>query len=182
MHKLITITTLLGLTLGSLAAQTAKPSSPTVTLNAIGGSFPKALYASWFNTYQGITGVQVTYQPLGSGEGIRAIQSQTVDFGASDAAMSDKQLSQTHGGEILHIPTAFGGIVLSYNLPGLSETLKLRPETIAGMYLGDIQWWDDSRLMADNPGLAGKHFPVIVVHRADGSGTTAGFTDRKSVV
>lgn len=172
----------------ALAAQlfstTATAADPAgyVQLQAIGGSFPKALYGKWFSTYQSKTGVSVTYQPLGSGDGIRAISDQQVDFGASDAAMSDKQLGMARGGELLHIPTAFGGIVLSYNIPGLKEGLKLRPDTIAAIYLGEISWWDDERLVADNPGLSGRHFPVVVVHRKDGSGTTAGFTRYLSAV
>lgn len=153
-----------------------------VNLNGIGGTFPKALYAKWFKDYQEKTGVTVNYQALGSGDGIRAIQDQTADFGASDAALSDKQLSMARGGEILHIPTAFGGIVLSYNLPGIKETLKLTPEVIAAIYLGEIGYWDDERLLADNPALRGRHFPVVVVHRKDGSGTTAGFTHYLSAV
>jgi phosphate transport system substrate-binding protein len=154
------------------------------SLNAAGATFPAPLYQKWFDEYARLTGVQVNYQPIGSGGGIKGIQDQTVDFGASDAPMNDDQLNGAKGGEILHIPTALGAIVPTYNLPGTSPGLKLKftGATLAGIFLGDIQKWNDPKLVADNPDLASVDQDIVVVHRSDGSGTTFGFTDYLSAV
>jgi phosphate transport system substrate-binding protein len=153
------------------------------TLNAAGGTFPAPLYQKWFDAYNTLTGVQVNYQAIGSGGGIQGIQDQTVDFGASDAPMTDDQLKAAKGGEILHIPTALGAIVATYNIPEVGDAkLKFTPDTLAGIYLGDIQKWNDPKLVADNPSLSDVDQDIVVVHRSDGSGTTFGFTDYLSTV
>lgn len=106
----------------------------------------------------------------------------TVDFGASDAPMTDDQLSAAKGGPIFHIPTALGAIVPIYNVPEASTQLNFTPDDLAGIYLGEIQMWNDPRLVADNPVLANVVEPIAVVHRSDGSGTTFGWTDYLSTV
>lgn len=151
-------------------------------LTGAGATFPAPLYQKWFSDYAALTGVQVNYQAIGSGGGIKGIQDKTVDFAASDAPMSDEQLQAAKGGPIVHIPTALGAIVATYNVPEASDQLKFTGDTLAGIFLGDIQKWNDPRLAADNPGLAGVDQDIVVVHRSDGSGTTFGFTDYLSTV
>jgi phosphate transport system substrate-binding protein len=171
-------------------APTTAPAAPAVavaisgplegeakSLNGAGATFPAPLYQKWFDEYSKLTQVQVNYQAIGSGGGIKGIQDQTVDFGASDAPMTDEQLQAAKGGPIFHIPTALGAIVPTYNVPNLNAKLKFTGETLAGIFLGDIQKWNDPKLVADNPGLANVNEDIVVVHRSDGSGTTFGFTD-----
>jgi phosphate transport system substrate-binding protein len=150
-------------------------------LNAAGATFPAPLYQKWFDEYSKLTGVRVNYQPIGSGGGIKGIQDQTLDFGATDAPMTDEQQQAAKGGEIVHIPTALGAIVPTYNLPG-NPKLKFTGDTLAEIFLGDIQKWNDAKLVADNPDLATVNQDIIVVHRSDGSGTTFGWTDYLSTV
>ncbi len=152
------------------------------TLNGAGGTFPAPLYQKWFDEYARLTSVQVNYQAIGSGGGIQGIQNQTVDFGASDAPMSDEQLQAARGGPIFHIPTALGAVVPTYNLPNNGAPLKFTGDTLAGIYLGDIVKWNDPRLVADNPGLATLNQDIVVIHRSDGSGTTFSWTDYLSTV
>ena len=152
------------------------------SLNGAGGTFPAPLYQKWFDEYAKLTNVQVNYQAIGSGGGIQGIQNQTVDFGASDAPMTDDQLAAAKAGPIFHIPTALGAIVPTYNIPGVSSKLKFAGDTLAGIYLGDITMWNDPKLVADNPDLANVNEDIIVVHRSDGSGTTYGWTDYLSSV
>ena len=152
------------------------------TLNGAGGTFPAPLYQKWFDEYARLTGVQINYQAIGSGGGIQGISNQTIDFGASDAPMTDDQLAAAKGGPILHIPTALGAIVPTYNIPGVNAKLKFTGDTLAGIYLGDIQKWNDPKLVADNPDLANVSEDIVVVHRSDGSGTTFGWTDYLSAV
>jgi phosphate transport system substrate-binding protein len=152
------------------------------SLNAAGATFPAPLYQKWFDEYNKLTGVQINYQPIGSGGGIKGLQDQTIDFGASDAPMTDDQIKAAKGGELFHIPTALGAIVPTYNIPETSSQLKFTGDTLAGIFLGDIQKWNDPRLVADNPDLANVDQDIVVVHRSDGSGTTYGFTDYLSSV
>jgi phosphate transport system substrate-binding protein len=152
------------------------------SLNGAGSTFAAPLYQKWFDEYAKLTNVQVNYQPIGSGGGIQGIQNQTIDFGATDAPMSDDQLAAAKGGPIFHIPTALGAIVPTYNIPGVSGKLKFTGDTLAGIYLGDISKWNDPKLVADNPDLANINEDIIVVHRSDGSGTTFGWTDYLSSV
>jgi phosphate transport system substrate-binding protein len=147
------------------------------SLNAAGATFPAPLYQKWFDEYAKLTQVQVNYQAIGSGGGIKGIQDQTIDFGASDAPMTDDQLKAAKGGDIFHIPAALGAIVPTYNLPNQNTKLKFTGETLAAIFLGDIQKWNDPKLVADNPELANVNQDIVVVHRSDGSGTTYGFTD-----
>jgi phosphate transport system substrate-binding protein len=171
----------------------ASPSAPTISitgpvnneaksLNAAGATFPAPLYQKWFDEYAKLTQVQVNYQAIGSGGGIKGIQDETIDFGASDAPMTDDQLQAARGGPIFHIPTALGAIVPTYNLPDVKSKLKFTGATLAGIFLGDISKWNDPKLVADNPDLAQVSQDIVVVHRSDGSGTTFGFTDYLSTV
>ena len=154
-------------------------------LTGAGATFPAALYSKWFNEYHRITQVQVNYQSIGSGGGIKAIQDQTADFGATDGPMTDEQLKAARGGEILHIPAALGGVVATYNLPEVPATAKLRfsPETLVAIFMGEIKKWNDARIKADNPTIATLPDKEIVpVFRSDGSGTTYIFTDYLSSI
>jgi len=152
------------------------------TLNGAGATFPAPLYQKWFSEYVNVTQVQVNYQAIGSGGGIKGIQDQTVDFGASDAPMTDEQVAGAKGGEVYHIPTALGAIVPTYNLPTVKSKLKFTGDTLAGIFLGTIQKWNDPKLVAGNPDLVKVNQDIVVVHRSDGSGTTFGWTDYLSTV
>jgi phosphate transport system substrate-binding protein len=151
-------------------------------LTGAGSTFAAPLYQKWFDEYAKLTNVQFNYQAIGSGGGIQGIQNQTIDFGATDAPMTDEQLSAAKGGPILHIPTALGAIVPTYNIPEVKTKLKFTGDTLAGIYLGDITTWNDQKLVADNPDLANVKQDIVVVHRSDGSGTTFGWTDYLSAV
>jgi len=185
LRGLISVLVVLGMTLSPVAAfaQGAPPmiggpfEGEASALNGAGGTFPAPLYQKWFTEYSKITHVNVNYQAIGSGGGIKGIQDQTVDFGASDAPMSDTQLQAAKGGQILHIPTALGAIVPTYNVPEATTQLNFTGDTLSGIYLGNIQTWNDPLLVADNPILANVDQAIVVVHRSDGSGTTFGFTD-----
>jgi len=146
-----------------------------VTLLGAGATFPYPLYAKWFDVYYQKTGVKVNYQAIGSGGGIRQLLSCTVDFGATDAPMSDKELAKAPG-KIVHIPMALGAVVVAYNVPGVKD-LKLTPQVLAHIFLGKIRYWDDPAIKAINPGLRLPHLPIMVAYRSDGSGTTYVFTD-----
>src|SRR4051794_16678186 len=151
-------------------------------LTGAGATFPAPLYTKWFSDYKALGGVEVNYQAIGSGGGIKAITDKTVDFGASDAPMTDDQLKAA-GAPILHIPMTLGAVVMIVNISELkNQALKFSGDTLAGIFLGDIAKWDDAKLKADNPGVALPSKDIISVHRADGSGTTAIFTDYLSNV
>ncbi|MDA8218985.1 MAG: phosphate ABC transporter substrate-binding protein PstS [Dehalococcoidales bacterium] len=154
------------------------------SLNGAGATFPQVLYTKWFSDYAKLTGVEVNYQGIGSGGGIKAITDKTVDFGASDAPLTDQQLkdAEAKGGPLLHIPTTLGGVALTYNVPGVSKQLKVTPETLSGIFLGKITKWNDPKLLADNPDAGLPNADIVVVHRSDGSGTTNIFTDYLSAV
>jgi phosphate transport system substrate-binding protein len=152
------------------------------SLNGAGATFPAPLYQKWFDKYAKLTQVQVNYQAIGSGGGVKGIQDQTVDFGASDAPMTDDQLKGAKGGDVYHIPTALGAIVATYNIPNVNAKLKFTGATLAGIFLGDINKWNDPKLVADNPDLTQVNQDIVVVHRSDGSGTTFGWTDYLSTV
>jgi phosphate transport system substrate-binding protein len=166
---------------GTMGAMTDIPGSGKITgpadgearkLNGAGATFPAVLYSKWFSEYAKLTGVEINYQSIGSGGGIKSISDQTVDFGASDGPMTDDQLKAAKGGAILHIPAALGGVVPTYNLPEVKDALKFTPDTLAGIYHGDILKWNDEKLVADNPQLKDIDKFIVVVHRSDGSGTT----------
>lgn len=162
----------------SAAAMTLpEPPSADVTLQGSGATFPAPLYQSWFEAYTGAHGnVRFDYQAIGSGGGIKAITEQTVDFGASDAAMKDDEIAKLPAGvTVLHVPTALGAVVIIYNLPSVTA-LNLDGDTVSGMFLGTIKTWDDPKIAALNPGVTLPSTAVTVVHRSDGSGTTNAFT------
>ena len=142
-------------------------------INGAGATFPAPIYSKWFSDYNKLhPDVQINYQAIGSGGGIKQITEKTVDFGATDAPMSEEELKKADG--VQHIPTVMGAVVLVFNAPGVTS-LKLTPETLAGIFLGTITKWSDPALAKDNPGLPDA--AITVAHRSDGSGTTAVFTD-----
>ncbi len=146
-------------------------------LTGAGGTFPYPIYQKWFYDYAQKTGVKINYQPIGSGGGIRQISEQTVDFGASDGPMTDQQLAQAKGGELMHIPTVLGAVAISYNVPGVPNGLKLTGPVLAEIYLGRITRWNDRQLQALNPGVKLPDTDILVTHRSEGSGTTYIFSD-----
>ena len=151
-------------------------------LNGAGATFPAPIYQKWFSEYSAQhSGVQINYQPIGSGGGIRQVLAGTVDFGATDGPMSDEQLKSASF-KIVHIPTVLGAVVPIYNLPGVSNDLKFSPDVLADIYLGKITKWNDGRLAKDNPGVKLPNSDIITVHRADGSGTTYNFTGHLAAI
>lgn len=153
-----------------------------LTLQGAGATFPNPLYQKWVSEYGKLhSNVRIDYQSIGSGGGIKQIKEQTVDFGASDAPMTDDELKGAPA-PILHIPTVLGAVVITYNVPSVKEALQLSPEVIADIFLGKIKRWDDPRLKQDNPGAALPAADISVVYRADGSGTSFVFTDYLSKV
>jgi phosphate transport system substrate-binding protein len=165
-----------------VAVALSLPVMGQTTLNGAGASFPNPIYSKWFSEYNKLhPDVQVNYQSLGSGAGIRQVISGTVDFGASDGPMTDEQLKEAKV-KILHIPTVLGAVVPAYNVPGISGEVKFTPEALAGIFLGKVQKWNDPAITAANPGVKFPDQSIIVVHRSDGSGTTYIFTDYLSKV
>lgn len=151
-------------------------------INGAGATFPYPIYSKWFSEYSAQhAGVQINYQSIGSGGGIRQVTTGTVDFGASDVPMTDEQLSGSSV-KLIHIPTVLGAVVPIYNLPGVSTELKFSGDVLADIYLGKISNWSDPRIAKDNPGVKLPSQDIIVVHRSDGSGTTFIFTDYLSKV
>ena len=161
-------------------AKMAKGSLVRIELMGAGASFPYPLYSKMFSEYNKKTGVQVNYQSIGSGGGIKQLMSKTIDFGASDAFLSDDDMSKFPA-PVVHIPTCLGGVVLTYNLPG-NPVLKFTPEVVADIFLGKITKWNDAKIKQLNPGINLPDMPLSVVHRSDGSGTTFVFTDYLSKV
>ncbi len=155
----------------------------TQAINGAGATFPYPIYSKWFSEFHKVDPkIEINYQSIGSGGGIRQLLDKTIDFGASDAPMTDEQLAKSNI-KILHIPTVLGAIVLTYNLPGVSKELRLTPEVIANLFLGKIKKWDDAQIVAINPGISfPKNLDIMIVHRSDGSGTTAVFADYLSKV
>ena len=162
------------------AAAMTPPTTPTadVTLQGAGATFPTPLYTQWFQDYNAkVPNIQIDYQSIGSGGGIKGITDQTVDFGASDAAMKDAEIAALKPGvKILHVPTALGAVVVIYNVPGLSAPLNLDADAVAGLFDGTITNWNDAKIAALNAGVTLPDLAVTVVHRSDGSGTTNAFT------
>jgi phosphate transport system substrate-binding protein len=153
------------------------PSSASVTLQGAGATFPNPLYQVWFQDYTDMhSNTQFDYQSIGSGGGIKAITEQTVDFGASDAAMKDEEIAALPSGvTLLHVPTALGAVVVIYNVSGVTD-LNLDADTTAGIFLGTITNWNDPAIAALNPDASLPDLPITVVHRSDGSGTTNAWT------
>ena len=136
-------------------------------LTGAGATFPYPIYSKWFSEYSSQhQGVQINYQSIGSGGGIKQVTSGLVDFGASDGPMSDQQLKDAQV-KVQHIPTVLGAVVPIYNLPGVKADLNFSGETIAGIYLGEIKNWDDARIAKDNPGVKLPSQNIFVAHRAD---------------
>jgi len=178
-----------GVYAGGKADTGSKPAAaPAVveatSLTGAGATFPAVLYTKWFSEYAKLTKVEINYQGIGSGGGIKSISDQTVDFGASDGIMSADQLAAAKGGALLHIPMTMGGVVATYNIPELvgKDALKFTAETLSGMFYGDITKWNDPKLVADNPSLASIDKAITIVHRSDGSGTSNIWTSYLSAV
>jgi phosphate transport system substrate-binding protein len=157
-----------------LALAVSTRAGDSLLVNGAGATFPFPLYSKWFSEYQKLNpAMQFNYQSIGSGGGIQQITNHTVDFGASDAPMTEEELAKIP--DIVHIPTVMGAVVVTYNAD--IPSLRLTPETIAGMFLGKITKWNDPALAAVNPGVKLPDAAIAVVHRSDGSGTTNIFTD-----
>ena len=157
------------LVMGLSAAQAQK-------LTGAGATFPYPIYSKWFSEYAAAhPGVEINYQPIGSGGGIRQVTAGLVDFGATDAPATDEQLASSKT-KLTHIPTVLGAVVPIFNVPGVSD-IKFSPDVLADIYLGKIDSWDNARIAKDNPGVKLPGQKIIVVHRSDGSGTTFIFTD-----
>src|SRR6266498_2538263 len=153
-----------------------------INLQGAGSTFINPLMQKWLSEYGKLhPNVKIDYQSIGSGGGIKQIQAQTVDFGASDAAMKDEDLKAAPG-EIIHIPVVLGAVVVTYNLPSVIQPLRFSPEVIADIFLGKVKKWNDAKIKADNPGVNLPAADITVVHRSDGSGTSAVFTDYLSKV
>jgi len=151
-------------------------------VNGAGATFPLPVYSKWFDEYhKAHPGVQINYQSVGSGAGIRQLQSGTVDFGASDMPMTDEQLGQAKV-PVQHFPTVLGAVVPTYNIPGVSAELNFTPDALAGIYLGTITKWNDPAIAGANSGVNLPSSDIVVAHRSDGSGTTFIWTDYLSKV
>jgi phosphate transport system substrate-binding protein len=147
------------------------------TLTGAGATFPNPIYTKWFDAYNKKTGIQINYQSIGSGGGIRQFTEGTVDFGATDGPMNESQI-QAVGGNVLHIPAVLGAVVVTYNLPSLGDTkLKFDGNLLVDIFMGRVNKWNDPKIAALNPGAQLPDIDLVVVHRSDGSGTTYVFTD-----
>jgi phosphate transport system substrate-binding protein len=159
-----------------------RPACAQVLVNGAGATFPYPLYSKWFDVYAKVSpAVRFNYQSIGSGGGITQLLNHTVDFGASDAPMTDAQLAKA-ADSILHFPTVLGAVVMTYNVAGLNAPLKLSGPVIADIYSGKITKWNDSALAGLNPGVTLPDLAIVVCHRSDGSGTSFIFTDYLSKV
>jgi phosphate transport system substrate-binding protein len=151
-------------------------------LTGAGATFPYPLYRKWVSDFVTKTAIKVNYQNIGSGGGIKQLSEQTVDFGASDAPMTDTEMAAAKGGAIYHIPTVVGVVALAYNLPELTQPLKLTGPLAADIFLGKITKWSDARIAALNPGVKLPATDILVIHRTEGSGTTYILSDYLSTV
>jgi phosphate transport system substrate-binding protein len=154
----------------------------TLLINGAGATFPNPIYAKWFSEYHKLhPDIQINYQSIGSGAGIRQLLAGTVDFGASDTPMTDDQLHQAPF-KVLHYPTVLGAVVPTYNLPGVTQELKFTPEALSGIFFGTVKKWNDNQLVKANPGAKLPSNDIVVIHRSEGSGTTFVWTDYLSKV
>jgi len=170
------------LTLLLLCALVALPVIAQTTLNGAGATFPNPMYSKWFSEYHKLhPDIEVNYQSIGSGGGIRQVIAGTVDFGATDGPMTDDQLKEAKT-KILHFPTVLGADVPAYNIPGVTAELKFTPEALAGIFLGKISKWNDKVITSANPGVNLPDRDIVVVHRSDGSGTSYIWTDYLSKI
>jgi phosphate transport system substrate-binding protein len=174
------------LTLLLLCAFLALPLAAQTKLNGAGATFPYPMYSKWFSEYHRLhPDIEMNYQSIGSGGGIRQVTEGTVDFGASDMPMTDAQLTEAQTKlktKVLNLPTVLGADVPAYNIPGVSGEVKFTPDALAGIFLGRITKWNDKALTSVNPGVNFPDKDIIVVHRSDGSGTTFIWTDYLSKV
>jgi phosphate transport system substrate-binding protein len=155
--------------------------SEAQAVTGAGATFPGPLYTKWIDQYNTLTGVQINYQAVGSGGGIKNFTDKTVDFGASDVPLTDAQIDAITGGLYL-IPMALGSVVPTYNIPNVTAPVKFTPEALAGIYLEQIKKWNDPKITAENPGVTLPDLAITTVHRSDGSGTTGVFTDYLSKI
>lgn len=149
-------------------------------LTGAGATFPSPLYREWIDQFKTDSGIRIRYESVGSGAGIRMLKEKVVDFGATDAFLSDREMAEIEG-EVLHIPTCLGAVSVIYNLDG-HPRLRLSGETVAAIYSGAVAAWSDDRIAADNPDIVLPDAPITVVHRADSSGTTFIFSDYLSKI
>jgi phosphate transport system substrate-binding protein len=179
--KRITALLLVAFALGAVAI-----AESTLSINGAGATFPYPMYSKWFDEYhKKNSNLQINYQSIGSGGGIKQVTEGTVDFGASDGPMNDEQLKafqDKHGFGILHFPTVLGADVPTYNIAGVSAELNFTPEAIAGIFLGKVTKWNDPLITGANKGVSLPGNDIVVVHRSDGSGTTYIWTDYLSKV
>jgi phosphate transport system substrate-binding protein len=175
-----------GLLLVATALTMAVWAQGALLINGAGASFPYPIYSKWFDEYHKNNGsLQINYQSVGSGAGIKQVTEGTVDFGASDGPMNDDQIKafqDKHGFAILHFPTVLGAAVPTYNVPGVTEALKFTPEALGGIFLGTVTKWNDPAIADANKGVKLPANDIVVVHRSDGSGTTYIWTDYLSKV
>jgi phosphate transport system substrate-binding protein len=162
------------------------PALGQTKLTGAGATFPYPIYSKWFSEYHNLhPNVEINYQSIGSGGGIRQITEATVEFGASDMPMTDAQLKEAETKlktKVFNLPTVLGAVVPAYNIPGVSGEVKFTPDVLAGIFLGRIANWSDPAISKDNPGIKFPNQDIIVVHRSDGSGTTFIWTDYLSKV
>jgi len=168
------------LALGALLILASAGYAAEETLNGAGASFPAPVYSAWANEYNKITGIKLNYQSIGSGGGIKQITERTVDFGASDKPLKPEELSKSG---LIQFPAVIGGVVLVVNIPGVKAgELRLDADAVCKIFLGDVKKWNDLKIKRFNPKLQLPNSDITVVHRSDGSGTTAIFTDYLSDV
>jgi phosphate transport system substrate-binding protein len=175
-----------GILLAALVVASTVWAQGALLINGAGATFPYPIYSKWFDEYHKKFGnIQINYQSVGSGAGIKQVTDGTVDIGASDGPMNDEQLkaySDKHGSAILHFPTVLGAAVPTYNVPGVNSALNFTPEALAGIFLGRVTKWNDPAIASANSGVKLPGDDIVVVHRADGSGTTYIWTDYLSKV
>jgi phosphate transport system substrate-binding protein len=170
----------------ALATAVSLYSQGNLLVNGAGATFPNPIYSKWFDDYhKAHSNIQINYQPVGSGAGIKQVTEGTVDFGGSDGPMNDEQMKayqDKHGSPILHFPTVLGAAVPTYNIPGVSATLNFTPDALAGIFLGRVTKWNDPLIAGANKGVNLPDKDIVVVHRSDGSGTTYIWSDYLSKV
>ena len=179
---LVTLATACGGGSADSSDSTTQRSSGGIDLTGAGATFPAPLYSKWVQAYSAKTSQRINYQSLGSGAGVKQLSEGTVDFGASDGPMTDAEMTAAKGGPVIHIPTTLGAVVVTYNLPGVTQPLRMTPDAVANIFLRKITKWNDPRIAGANPGVTLPASDILVTHRSDGSGTTFVFTDYLSAV
>jgi phosphate transport system substrate-binding protein len=180
MKKLLVLITTLAILVSCNNGSKKSSAGSKLKVTAAGATFPMPFYNLAFKKYTEISGIDFTYGGIGSGGGIRSLADKVVDFGATDAFLSDKELAD-FGAPVTHIPTCLGAVVIAYNLPGV-DSLKVTPEILEGIFLGNIKKWNDQVIRSVNPGINLPDMAITVVYRSDGSGTTNIFSDYMSKV